>query len=89
MTEPKDLDFRGRRFIFVPNDKYKHQGSLEFKVRTNESRLAVLLECTMEIPGRLERRNDYVTFPIERVDEEKAKLFVENKLFEFAQAYMG
>jgi hypothetical protein len=41
----------------------------------------------MELEGQFPRRHDYVNFPKESVNLERAKRFVESKLFEFAGPY--
>lgn len=87
VTEPASITFRGRHFDFPKTDQNANTGWLEFRARLNDSQMGILLEAAMEIPGRLAKKNDYITFPKHKADLEKAKKFLESKLFEFAEVY--
>lgn len=76
---------RGRRFEFAAGGKLV--GWIEFRVRLTDSQQGVLIESSMELVGRFPRRHDYVNFPKENVNLDKAKRFVESKLMEFAGPY--
>lgn len=88
MHEPSGLDFRGRRFEF---DKLSTCGPgwLEFRCRPTDTGLGIILESYMQLEGKFKKKYDYVTFPKTSVDVERAKKFVESKIFEFALAYQG
>jgi len=77
-----DLEFRGRRFEFARDGK--PLGSLEFKTRLTDSQQGIMIQSTMQLEGHFAKRCDYISFPKERVNIDKAKRFVESKIFEFA-----
>jgi hypothetical protein len=87
MVEPK-IDFRGRRFEF---EKLGNAGPgwLEFKCRQTDTGLGIILESFMLLEGKFKKKYDYVTFPKTGVDVDRAKKFIESKIFEFALAYQG
>lgn len=87
MTEPK-VDFRGRRFEFVKLGN-AGPGWLEFKCRQTDTGLGIILESFMQLEGKFKKKYDYVTFPKTGIDLDRAKKFVESKIFEFALAYQG
>ena len=87
ISEPEKIDFRGRHFLFGASENLP-PGTLQFSVRFNESRLGIIFECLMEIPGKLEKHKDYVTFPSDNVNDTKAKNFVQGKILEFCKAYV-
>ncbi len=78
--------FRGRRFEFS-DGAGKAVGSVEFRVRLTDSQQGIALESFMELEGSFPRRHDYVNFPKEQVNLDRAKRFVESKLLEFAAPY--
>ncbi|MDF1667457.1 MAG: hypothetical protein P1V97_37295 [Planctomycetota bacterium] len=87
IKEPSEIDFRGRRFEFPQSPDSVGVGWLEFRSRLTDTALGIILECYMGISGRFKKRYDYITFPKENVNEEKAKKFIESKIFEFAGAW--
>ena len=76
-----------KRFIFEPSQAYPKRGVLEFKLVPTDTHQALFFQMTMEIEGCAESKSDYVALPIDRVDMEKAKGFVEATIFEFARLY--
>jgi hypothetical protein len=87
IEEPEDVDFRGRRFDFPQSEASVGVGWLEFRTRLTDTALGIILECYMGVEGRFKKRYDYVTFPKESVNFDKAKKFIESKLYEFAGAW--
>jgi hypothetical protein len=86
LREPGGLDFRGRRFEFA--DKGGGQiGWIEFRTRLSDSHQAIVIESFMQLEGVFSRRYDYVSFPKEQVPVDRARRFIESKLFEFAGPY--
>lgn len=78
--------FRGRRFEFTDEGE-KLVGWIEFRTRLTDSQQGIMIESFMELDGRFPRRHDYVNFPKESVNLDRAKRFIESKLFEFAGPY--
>jgi hypothetical protein len=86
MREPGTLDFRGRRFEFT--DKAGALvGSIEFRTKLNDMQLAIVIESFMQLEGAFARRYDYVSFPKDQVNVDRARRFIESKLLEFAGPY--
>jgi hypothetical protein len=81
-VEPGKLGFRGRRFEFKDDDKLI--GWLEFRTRLTDSQQAIMIQSFMQLEGQFDKRCDYVTFPKEKVNGERAKKFIESKIMEFA-----
>jgi hypothetical protein len=86
VIEPKGLSFRGRRFEFPKKEK-AGPGWIEFRSHLTDTGLGIILESFMELDGKFKKKYDYITFPKVGVDVERAKKFVENKIFEFALEY--
>lgn len=86
VTEPGGLDFKGRRFEFPQRDKFG-PGWIEFRSRLTDTGMGITLECFMALEGKYKKKYDYMNFPKTGVDIERAKKFVENKIFEFAMDY--
>lgn len=86
-VEPSKLDFRGRRFEFKTDGKLI--GWLEFHTRLTDSQQAIMIQSFMELDGQFGKRCDYVTFPKEQVNVERAKKFIESKIMEFAGPYLS
>lgn len=76
------LEFRGRRFEFVKDGKLR--GWIEFRTRLTDSQQGIAIESFMELEGAFARKHDYVTFPKEKINMDKAKRFVEAKIMQFA-----
>jgi hypothetical protein len=88
VQEPAGIDFRGRRFEFPKKDGLG-PGFVEFRARLTDTGMGITLECFMGLEGKYAKKYDYVNFPKAGVDVERAKKFVENKIFEFAVDYKG
>lgn len=84
LREVTSLDFRGRRFEFVPGEDGKVVGWIEFRVRLTDSQQGIRIESFMELDGQFPRRHDYVNFPKDNVSLDRVKRFIESKLLEFA-----
>ena len=84
-SEEASIDFRGRRFEFKA--KGKLVGWIEFRTHLTDSKLGIAIESYMQLEGQFPKRHDYVTFPKENVKLERAKKFIENKIFEFSGPY--
>ncbi len=82
------IDFRGKRFEF-PKRGGVGPGWIEFRTRLTETGLGISLESYMQLEGKFAKRYDYVNFPKTGLDVNRAKKFVENKIFEFAMDYQG
>lgn len=72
----------------------KHEALREalfiMRARTNESQLAILVESRYEIDGDASGAHyDYVSLPVDHVDHDRAKRFIENMLLDFARTYVG
>ncbi|TET34645.1 MAG: hypothetical protein E3J72_13795 [Planctomycetota bacterium] len=78
----------GLRCRFEKDADHPNEGRLEFHCRDNETHQAIFLECTVEIEGQ-QPSNDYVSFPVDRVNEARAKKFIQDKIFAFAKAYLA
>lgn len=89
VSEVGDLDFRGSRFEFPKTPDSVGAGWLEFRTRLTDTSLGILLECNMGVESRFKKRYDYIVFPKENVHVEKAKKFIESKIFEFAAAWQN
>jgi len=87
VSEPGDVDFKGRRFEFASTGESVGSGWLEFRCALTDTGLGIKLECQMSVENAFKRRHDYVIFPKEAVKVEKAKKFIESKIFEFAAAW--
>jgi hypothetical protein len=87
ISEPDTVDFRGRRFDFPKTPRSVDVGWLEFRARLTDTSLGIILESFMGISGRFKKRYDYITFPKDNVDVERAMKFVESKIFEFAASW--
>lgn len=79
---------RNRRFEFPVRDKVG-PGWIEFRAHLTDTGLGITLECFMELEGKFKKKYDYINFPKTSVDAERAKKFVENKIFEFALDYQA
>ena len=88
ITEPQKLDFIGRQLNFKAGGKFKRDAVVEFRVTQTESGQAIQLTFTMEIPGKLPKKSDYITVAIDNFHPEKVNGFVEAKIFDFARAYI-
>ncbi|MBI3722675.1 hypothetical protein HY251_01775 [bacterium] len=88
VTEPSALDFRGRRFEFPQKDNVG-PGFVEFRAHLTDTGMGITLECYMGLEGKYKKKYDYMNFPKSGIDVERAKKFVENKIFEFAVDYKG
>ena len=88
VSDVKNLNFRGRRFEFPKRDK-AGPGWIEFRSHLTDTGLGITLECFMELEGKFKKKYDYITFPKTGLDPEKAKKFVENKLYEFGTEYQA
>lgn len=87
LEEKTGLDFQGRHFSFSQSAESAGDGWLEFRTKLTDTSLGIMLECYMGVEGRFKKRYDYVIFPKEKVSLEKARKFVEAKIFEFAAAW--
>lgn len=61
--------------------------SLQAKIK--ESRLAIIVESRMKVPCVQRVLYDYVTMPTNQPDVERARRFIEGKLFDFARDYVA
>ena len=86
--ETKDTTAAGLCCNFPKDKDHPRAGKLEFRCRSNETHQAIFLEGTIEIDGE-QPVNDYVSFPVERVNEAKAKKFIQDKIFAFAKEYLA
>ncbi|MHC4663208.1 MAG: hypothetical protein ACYS8W_16220 [Planctomycetota bacterium] len=86
--ETKDEEAAGLRCDFPKDGDHPKSGRMEFRVRDNETHQAIFLECTIEIEGE-KPVNDYVSFPVDRVNEAKARKFIQDKIFIFAKSYVA
>ena len=84
-NEAGGLSFRGRRFEFTQNER--QVGWIEFRTRLTDSQQGIMVESYMELEGQFPKRHDYVSFPKDSVRLDRAKRFIESKLFEFAGPY--
>ena len=81
------VDFQGFRFSFAPSGD-KKQAVFFMRVRTNDSRMAILVESQYEMPGSAKKiEYDYITLPTQKVDMDKARRFIETKLLDFFRLY--
>lgn len=87
ISEPESVDFRGRHFDFPKKSDSVGVGWLEFRCKLTDTSLGIILECLMGVEGRFKKRYDYVVFPKEKVNMERAKKFIESKIFEFAGSW--
>jgi hypothetical protein len=76
----------GFKFRFDPSGD-RRRAAFSMRARVNDSRLAILLESNFEIPDQSVKQYDYMSLPVQRVDLERARRFVEAKLLDFARAY--
>ncbi len=76
-----------KRFMFEPSESHPKRGLLEFKLAPTDTHQALFFQMTMEIEGCCEGKSDYIALPIDQVDVEKAKGFIEATIFEFARLY--
>src|SRR5262249_55047867 len=88
VTEAQNLGFKGRRFEFPKKEK-AGPSWIEFRTHLTDTGLGITLECFMELEGKFKKKYDYINFPKTAIDVERAKKFVENKIFEFAVDYQG
>ena len=51
--------------------------------------MAILVESRFQVPSLNKVQYDYVTLPTSRPDVERARRFIESKLFDFAREYVG
>ncbi len=84
---PEKVDYTGFRFKFAQTAERK-AAVLFMRARTNDSRMAILVESQYEIPGANVKEYDYVSLTTQKVDMDKAKRFIESKLFDFAREYV-
>jgi hypothetical protein len=83
------VEFTGFRFQFQATAD-KKAAVFFMRARTNESRMAVLVESQWELPNAAKKiEYDYITLPVQKVDMDKAKRFIETKLLDFARLYVG
>lgn len=87
VIEPGDVQFRGRRFDFERGEGSAGAGWLEFRLRLTDTGLGIILECLMGVEGLFKKRYDYIVFPKDAVQVDKAQKFIEAKIFEFAGAW--
>ena len=87
VQEPQETQFRGRRFEFTRSSGSNGAGWLEFRCRLTDTGLGIILECLMGVEGQFKKRYDYIVFPKEAVQVDKAQKFIESKIFEFAGAW--
>lgn len=87
MSEVEETGFRGRRFEFPKTPESVGAGWLEFRIRLTDTGLGIVLECFNGIEGQFKKRYDYVVFPKEKINIDRAKKFVESKILEFAGAW--
>lgn len=62
--------------------------AFQVRARLNDTRLAIVVESEIEIPARSVREKDYISIPLTSFDLERAKTFIETKLFDFARHYV-
>jgi hypothetical protein len=77
----------GSKYIFPPSSDRPRKGFLEFTLRPTGTLEALTVKMEMEIDGVCEKKSDYITFPVNKVDLEKANTFIEQSIFEFARLY--
>jgi len=87
-TEIKEETAAGLCCKFKKDDDHTKNGHLEFRCRDNDTHQAIFLECSMQT-GDGPMQNDYVSFPVDRVNIERAKKFIQDKIFAFAKAYLS
>ncbi len=86
-----DLGGVGWRFEFAGGGEAAGAPIAAFQVRArlNDTRLAILVESEIEIPSRSVREKDYISIPLTTFDLERARNFIETKLFDFARHYVA
>lgn len=82
------VDYIGFKLSFTQTAE-KKAASFFLRTRTNDSRMAILVESQYEIPSRNLKEYDYISLPTQKVDMDKAKRFIETKLLDFARIYVG
>jgi hypothetical protein len=87
-AEQEKVDHAGFRFRFNQTPERK-AASFLLRVRTNESRMAIMVESQYEVPASKVKEYDYISLPTQKVDFDKAKRFIEAKIFDFAKIYVG
>ena len=87
-AEEEKVDHQGFRFKFNQTPERKAATFL-LRVRTNESRMAIMVESQYEVPSNKVKEYDYISLPTLKVDMDKAKRFIESKLLDFAKIYVG
>lgn len=87
-AEEEKVDHLGFRFRFNQTPERK-AASLLIRVRTNDSRMAIMVESQYEVPVNKVKEYDYISLPTQKVDMDKAKRFIETKLLDFAKVYVG
>jgi len=78
----------GSTYIFRASDKQPRNGTLQFSLRPTDTLEALTVRMEMTIDGVCEKKSDYITFPVDKVDVDKANAFIEQSIFEFARLYM-
>ncbi len=75
-------------YLFEPSQEHPRKGVLRFTLRPTGTLEALTLKMEMQIPRVCEKKSDYITFPVDKVDIDKANAFIEQSIFEFARLYM-
>ena len=83
-----DLPGAGFQYSFKADGKLK-AADFSITARINDSRMAVHVESFYEIPDVKAKEKDYITIPLQKLDLDRAKRFIESKLLDFARLYSG
>jgi hypothetical protein len=78
----------GIRFSFKKDAQHRYEGVLEFRCKANDSYQALFVETTLEVLEKFSAKNDYITFAINKVQEERIRKFIESKILAFVQEYI-
>lgn len=82
------LEGTGFCFTFAETPDRK-QATFSLTAHIKESRLAIAVESRFEVPAIRKKQYDYVNTPTTQPDVERARRFIESKLFEFARDYVA
>ena len=86
-AQPLGSEVAGFRFAFEQTgDRVEARFLIQASV--NESRLAIRVCSRYEVPSRQKDQRDYVTLPTTQPNIDRARRFIESKLFDFARSYV-
>lgn len=79
------------RYRFEKSAAHSDPGLVELVCQVNAATQAIIVDSRVEITGRMEPRQDYITFNLTKIEDSlpKVKKFLEGKLRDFVRSYLN